>query len=901
MKKNLILILTVMTVHGAAAQVISTTRGMKAVPKTDNTVSYNLSEEGVSKPLEWGLDLAWLDEGNLRRGLLFAGKDLIDVVRSSFRPSDSNADGTLSESQQSFVNQRADLIKNYCKPGVLVNLNDDHGEVGSTYMCNSIVPTSVNACAAEWAKCIDVHRLAFQALGVNVESVSPINENDYDYHGQVSTNSNIRRSVAKKICEYLYNDYGYKELGIKLCGGNTLNCEGASTYWNDAKQYLSMGNTHQLAGYFYQYAAFFQEVRNAGQMPVNDELHNVMEAMVGVEYGLQRGIWWGSCEHTRSQFMKASNYGKRLAYSENRNKWTAASVYRHNDGTVEGFIGASERQATTTTYRFVSKDRDVWYDGQGPMREFVMTVEADPNGAYGSDLQKSREDIVNIQTGEDIQPVINGTYKIANEANITLTISSGATLTSYNYGGSWSVTPHERTLNGDVRYHRIQIPGNNPLYLDVENWGLSAGTRVIGYRGGYGTNEQWYLRYAGNGCFYIMSRHNGLCLQPRGGSATSGTELVVASVNGSSYQKWRFLPTGLTTVSTTTPIVGKEFAVTDQPGSVLLTWNFPKNRKGYITADYSFNVLRRVKGETEWQLLAQGLTTTSFTDNTALPGVVYEYGIRTRFISSGIMSRTIEGPLEGFVTEEKDLLARWCTGDSILDAGKNGNHPGFYGTETYEAGPKEGQRALKLNGSSFVQLPSTIASHAGLTVSAWVYWAGGSNWQRIFDFGNSESQYMFLTPSHGSQMRLGMKNGGEEKVIYTSALAQNTWVHVAVTVDDNGAVLYVNGEQVASGTPGIVPSDFNPVFNYIGRSQFASDPMFKGSVSDVRVYNFAANAEEVRVIYQGDEPTSVRLIGTVPEAAADVTDAPAYDLSGRRALRTQKGIVITNGKKYLNR
>ena len=900
MKKNLILVLAAMMAHGAAAQVISTTRGMKAVPKTDNTVSYNLSDAGEYLPLEWGMDLAWMDERNFRCGIQSAGQDIIDVVRASFRPSDSNADGTLSASQQTYLNRRANYIKNYCKPGVLVNINDDHGEVGSTYMCNSIVPTSVNTCAAEWAKCIDVHRLAYQALGINVESASPVNENDYNYHGQISTNESIRRSVAKKICEYLYNEYGYKELGINLCGGNTLNCDRASEYWNDAKAYLSQGNTHQLAGGFNKYAAFFQEVKNAGQMPVNDELHNVMEAMVGVQYGLKRGIWWGTAEHTRSQFMKASNKGVRLAYSENRNKWTAASVYRHDDGTVEGFIGASERQATTTTYRFFSQDRDVWYDGQGPMREFVMTVEADPSGAYASDLQKNREDLVNIQTGEDIQPVINGTYKIANKGNISYAISSGGTLTSFAYGGSWSVTPHERDLAGDIRYHRIQIPGTNPMYLDVENWGLSVGTRVIGYRGGYGSNEQWYLRYAGDGYFYIMSRHNGLCLQPR--SLSSNAVLEVAVLTGADNQKWRFLPASLTTVSSTAPIVGKEFAVTDQPGSVLLTWNFPKNRKGYITADYSFNVLRRVKGETEWQLLAQGLTSTSFTDNTALPGTVYEYGIRTRFISTGIKSATMEGPLEGSVTEEKDLLARWCTGDSILDATQNGNHPGFYGTETYGAGPKDGLKALSLNGSSFVQLPSTIASHEGLTVAAWVYWTGGSNWQRVFDFGSGESQYMFLTPSNGSQMRLAMKNGGTEKVVSTSALTQNTWVHVTATVDADGAKLYVNGEEVASGTTGIVPSDFNPVFNYIGRSQFASDPMFRGSVSDVRVYNFAADAEEVRVIYEGGEPTSVRIVGALPESApADVTDAPAYDLAGRRALRTQKGYVITSGKKYLNR
>lgn len=901
MKKNLILIFAVLMAHGAIAQVISTSRGMKAVPVTDNSVPYDLSDVGESKPLEWGLDLAWLDERNLRCGLQTAGKDLIDVVRASFRPSDSNADGTLSASQRSYLNRRANLIKNYCKADVLVNINDDHGEVGSTYMCYSIVPTSVNSCAAEWAKCIDVHRQAYQALGINVESVSPVNENDYNYHKQISENENIRRSVAKKICEMLVNDYGYVDLGLHLVGGNTLNCDRASEYWNDAKNYLGEGNTHQLAGSFNNFVAFFQEVRAAGQKATDDELHNVMEAMVGVEYGLQRGIWWGTCEHVRSQFMKASNKGVRLAYSENRRKWTSASVYRHEDGTVEGFIGASERQAATTTYRFVSKDRDVWYDGQGPMREFVMTVESDPNGSYGSDLQKNREDLVNIQTGEDIQPVINGTYKIACKNNLNLTISSSASLVAYASGAGWSITPHERTLNGDIRYHRIQIPYARPTYLDVENWGLTSGTKVIAFAGGYGSNEQWYLRYAGNGCFYIMSRHNGLCLQPKSGSVTSGAELEVAVLTESDVQKWRFLPTGLSSVSSTSPRVGTEFEVKEQPGSVLLTWNFPHQRTGYITYDYSFNVLRRVKGEREYQLLAQGLTTPRFTDNTALPGVVYEYAIRSRFISTGLKSGGVLGPLEASVTDEKNLLGWWCTGDSLMDATENGNHSGLYGTETYATGPKDGITALSFNGASFVQFPSTIASHNALTVSAWVYWNGGNNWQRVFDFGNDNTQYMFLTPSNGSQMRMVMKNGGAEKIITTSPMPEQTWTHVAVTVDESGAILYVNGALVGEQTTGIVPSDFNPICNYIGRSQFSSDPLFQGKVSDVRVYNFAATAEDVTVIYEGGDPTSVRFVKSTPDDAAASTNAPVYDLSGRRTGTTQKGFVISNGKKYFNR
>ena len=237
MKKTSLTILAFVVASVACAQVISTSSGIKAVGVTDNTVSFNLSDAGESKPLEWGLDLAWLDEGNFRRGLLFAGKDLIDVVRVSFRPSHSNMDGTLSQQQDSFLTVRANLVKTYCKSGVTVNINDDHGVVGDVFQCNSYGSSAQNACAAEWAKCIDVHRSAYQARGITVESVSPINETDYNYHGQISNNESIRLSIFSKICALLVNDYGYLDLGIHLVGGNTLNNDRALEYWNRFKSY----------------------------------------------------------------------------------------------------------------------------------------------------------------------------------------------------------------------------------------------------------------------------------------------------------------------------------------------------------------------------------------------------------------------------------------------------------------------------------------------------------------------------------------------------------------------------------------------------------------------------------------------------------------------------------------
>lgn len=81
-------------------------------------------------------------------------------------------------------------------------------------------------------------------------------------------------------------------------------------------------------------------MREDGNHATADELHNVMEAMVGVEYGMQTGIWWGTAERARGEFMKAS-FGERLGYAENRDAWSAAAVYRSPEGKLQGFAGCS--------------------------------------------------------------------------------------------------------------------------------------------------------------------------------------------------------------------------------------------------------------------------------------------------------------------------------------------------------------------------------------------------------------------------------------------------------------------------------------------------------------------------------------------------------------------------------
>ena len=313
-----ILLLTGFGIIQMNAQTTSASNNLVAQPIPDRTVSYSVSDAGVSKPINWGLDLAWLDEGNIRRGVAFMGADRVDVVRSSFTPTAPLVNGDLQAAELATLNQRLNIINTWLGSNTQVVLNCDHPSVDPWFAGNAV----------NWAQLIDVTTRRHQEAGRTVITVSPFNEPDYTATGQgtVTDFYNIAGELRKNS---RFNN-------IRISGGNTLNTDQALVWYNQLKDRLDEGNTHQLAGSFDNYASFYQTVRANGDHATNDELHNVMEAMVGVEYGLQTGIWWGTAELARGEFVKASD-GMRLGYTEHRPNWTAASVHRGPDGKVQAF------------------------------------------------------------------------------------------------------------------------------------------------------------------------------------------------------------------------------------------------------------------------------------------------------------------------------------------------------------------------------------------------------------------------------------------------------------------------------------------------------------------------------------------------------------------------------------
>lgn len=223
------------------------------------------------------------------------------------------------------------------------------------------------------------------------------------------------------------------------------------------------------------------------------------------------------------------------------------------------------------------------------------------------------------------------------------------------------------------------------------------------------------------------------------------------------------------------------------------------------------------------------------------------------------------------------LIARYLFDDEKhpgADASGNGFTAQALGTKAPKIGTVAGRKAAVFaggeSGTAYFELPAGILSEVsdatGITVTAWVNFAKGSNvWERVFDFGKSQAgPYMFLTRN----FRGVCFKDGDLAADPAGAYPLGEWVHVAMsvsgtkngTVGNAGPCIYVNGElaadgqisQTSSGTYKRLREWFatfadgeNYSRNYIGKSQFAVDGDFSGAIADFRIYKDALSADEI--------------------------------------------------------
>ncbi|MHC4323269.1 MAG: LamG domain-containing protein [Planctomycetota bacterium] len=198
-------------------------------------------------------------------------------------------------------------------------------------------------------------------------------------------------------------------------------------------------------------------------------------------------------------------------------------------------------------------------------------------------------------------------------------------------------------------------------------------------------------------------------------------------------------------------------------------------------------------------------------------------------------------------------------GQAALDWSGHGNHAELIGGPEWITG-YDGE-GLKLDGSDdYAVLPigELISSMSSATFTTWVNFSNaGGAWQRIFDFGSGTGTYIFLCPRNGidQTMRLAIttSGGGGESLIDASTNLPSGWHHVAAVVTSANMQIYLDGAVIASGPTSVVPSDLGRTgSNWLGRSQYAADGYFNGSLDDFRIYDYALSVDEIVMTMRGD-------------------------------------------------
>lgn len=188
-------------------------------------------------------------------------------------------------------------------------------------------------------------------------------------------------------------------------------------------------------------------------------------------------------------------------------------------------------------------------------------------------------------------------------------------------------------------------------------------------------------------------------------------------------------------------------------------------------------------------------------------------------------------------------------GGSVLDNSDNGFHGKVLGGVEWNEKSRQGG-GMDFGGSDgYIELPNRVADTEDFTFAAWVYWKGGAPWQRVLDVGNGLARHMFLTPSQHSGVLQFTLHGsmGDQSLLAKAPLRSNEWTHVAVTLQGDAGKLYVNGQVVASGDHmKLNPNELLATEAYLGKSRFAADPYFNGSLDEVRIYNVALTESEIK-------------------------------------------------------
>ncbi|HEY8937189.1 MAG TPA: LamG-like jellyroll fold domain-containing protein, partial [Cyclobacteriaceae bacterium] len=274
-------------------------------------------------------------------------------------------------------------------------------------------------------------------------------------------------------------------------------------------------------------------------------------------------------------------------------------------------------------------------------------------------------------------------------------------------------------------------------------------------------------------------------------------------------------------------------------------------------------------------------STTSYVDNTTSNGVTYYYVVSAKNVS-GESANSAEVSATPFTYAWSYWPMNENTGTTTADywSTRTGTLNGGTGISWTTGVSGSGILFNPASSTPYVSMPSGIVSTlTDFTISAWVKPNALSTWSRVFDFGTSTSNYMFLSVSNGSVPRFAIRTASvaENGINSSTALQAGKWAHMVVTQAGTTAIMYINGVEVGRNSAmALTPSSMGTTTqNYFGKSQWA-DPYLNGVLDDIRIYNKSLSTSEIVALvneFAPAKPSTVTAAGSYKNVLVNWTSS----------------------------
>ena len=201
-----------------------------------------------------------------------------------------------------------------------------------------------------------------------------------------------------------------------------------------------------------------------------------------------------------------------------------------------------------------------------------------------------------------------------------------------------------------------------------------------------------------------------------------------------------------------------------------------------------------------------------------------------------------------------DGLVAWYKFDgNANDSSGNGNNGTIHGVTLTTDRNGKPDSAYSFDGDDWISVAhSASLSSSALTISVWLNpsdWYGvNREWLPIVckaDYTYTEGSYRFQIQNCGTVIQYGLFG----TVTATGGIELGKWQQVVATLDENRLSIYLNGKLVGvdenPGSIGMLSDTLE-----IGRDKVGGMEYFCGLMDDLRIYNRALSAAEVKSLYE---------------------------------------------------